>query len=282
MIWVCCSLVLGAEGAETVVTGTRTPRTLDDAPVQTIVIPRSELERSPTALTDELVRTQAVAQTFRRSSSIAADPTSQGLSLRGIGPSGVSRASLLVDGVPMNDGYGGWVYWRALPRLGLDRLELVPGAASAQYGSGALGGVVQLFTRPIERFSFDATALLGTQDTMEGAGRVAGSSGWSTSLPVRWRLGPTRMAPRAPAGAPSAGAGRATGSYRTVTSPHVTPRTHTTAAVSVTSPTVTSRPGGAAAAGAAVAAATTHARRIRTAAPRMRRGRARLTPSGRS
>lgn len=177
MLSLTLTLLLTAADAQTVVTGTRTPRHLDDAPVQTRVIPRAELNQSPTAFTDELLRAVPSVQTFRRSSSLTADPTSQGLSLRGLGPSGVSRAALLLDGIPVNDGFGAWAYWRAFPRLGLDRLEVVPGAASAQYGSGALSGVVQLFTRPIAPgFSFDADGFLGTQQTTQGAARIAGGS----------------------------------------------------------------------------------------------------------
>lgn len=170
-------VLLGAEPPTTVVTGTRTPRSLEDAPIQTQVIPLADIQRSPTLMTDDLLRSAPAVQTFRRSSSIAADPTSQGLSLRGIGPSGVSRAVLLLDGIPVNDGYGGWVYWRMLPRLGIDHIEISPGAASAQYGSGALGGVVQLFTQPIRPgFTFDADGFIGTQNTAQGAARFSGGT----------------------------------------------------------------------------------------------------------
>lgn len=179
--WMVMLLLAQADGGaelQTVVTGTRTPRSLADSPIATQVIPFTDLQRSPTLLTDELLRAASPGtQTFRRSSSITADPTSQGLSLRGIGPSGVSRASLFIDGIPANDGFGGWVYWRALPRLGVERIEVVPGAASAQYGSGALGGVIQVFTRPIAPgFVLDADGFFGTQNTQMGAARVAGGN----------------------------------------------------------------------------------------------------------
>ncbi|MGV3622939.1 MAG: TonB-dependent receptor plug domain-containing protein [Archangium sp.] len=168
----------GGTELQTVVTGTRSPRSLTDSPVATQVIPLTDIQRSPTVLTDDLLRSASPGtQTFRRSSSITADPTSQGLSLRGIGPSGVSRASLFVDGIPTNDGFGGWVYWRALPRLGIDHIEVVPGAASAQYGSGALGGVIQVITRPINPgFVVDADGFIGTQNTQMGGMRIAGGS----------------------------------------------------------------------------------------------------------
>ena len=91
-----------------------------------------------------------MGRTFRRSSSAIADPTSQGLSLRGIGSSAVSRALVLRDGVPENDPFGGWMYWRGVSPLDLQRIEIAPGGAAAPFGNVALGGVVRLVSRPIE------------------------------------------------------------------------------------------------------------------------------------
>src|SRR6185503_11653447 len=52
---------------------------------------------------------------FRRASSLGANPTTQGLSLRAIAPSGAGRALVTLDGAPQNDPFGGWVIWTALP-----------------------------------------------------------------------------------------------------------------------------------------------------------------------
>jgi iron complex outermembrane recepter protein len=123
--------------ASTVVTATRLPRPQRDLPATVVVLPRGELVRSPALTTDSLLRALPSAATFRRSTSLVADPSSQGLNLRGVGPSGVSRSLVLLDGVPVNDAFGGWVLWRALPRRGLERVEVVPGGGSALYGSAA-------------------------------------------------------------------------------------------------------------------------------------------------
>ena len=134
---------------ETVVTATRTPRPLRDAPTSVTVLPRSEIAQSPTQTVDELLRTLPSFATFRRTSSLVSDPTAQGVNLRGIGPSGVSRSLVLLDGVPGNDAFGGWFYWRQIPRIGIERIEVVPGGGSAIYGNYALGGVIQVFSRPV-------------------------------------------------------------------------------------------------------------------------------------
>lgn len=158
-----------APGETIVVTGLRLPRPVKDTPAAVTVVDRDEIEHSPQRLTDDLLRTLPSVGTFRRSSSAVADPTSQGLNLRGTGPSAVSRALVLRDGVPANDPFGGWVYWRAFSPLDLVRIEVAPSGASALFGDFALGGVVQLMSRPIEDRSAEVLAAGGTLET----GRIA-------------------------------------------------------------------------------------------------------------
>ncbi|HUJ28128.1 MAG TPA: TonB-dependent receptor plug domain-containing protein, partial [Myxococcales bacterium] len=135
-------------GETIVVTATRAPQPAGDTPSPVAVVKGQDL-RDAKAL-DEALREDPSFAAFRRSSSLVADPSSQGVNLRGVGPSGVSRALVLEDGVPASDGFGGWVYWDSVPRLSLQRVEIAPGASSALYGSAALGGVVQLVSRPID------------------------------------------------------------------------------------------------------------------------------------
>jgi iron complex outermembrane receptor protein len=139
----------GEEMSETiVVTSARSPEPAAQATGPVTVVPGAEIERAKSL--DEALRRDPSFAVFRRSSSLVADPSSQGVNLRGIGPSGVSRALVLEDGVPLNDGFGGWMYWGSVPRLGIERVEIAPGASSALYGSSALGGVIQVLTRPID------------------------------------------------------------------------------------------------------------------------------------
>jgi outer membrane receptor protein involved in Fe transport len=112
---------------QSVVTPTRGPTPLAEVPATVTVIDREQLDSTPDKLIDEALRDMPSFGAFRRTSSAVADPTSQGLNLRGVGPSGVSRGLVLVDGVPETDAFGGWVYWRSLPTLAIDRIEIVPG-----------------------------------------------------------------------------------------------------------------------------------------------------------
>jgi outer membrane receptor protein involved in Fe transport len=134
---------------------------------------------------------------FRRTDSLAANPTTQGLSLRSIAPSGAGRALVTLDGVPQNDPFGGWVIWSALPPEAIGAAAVVRGTGAGPYGAGALTGVVELQERagPPGGLSLDASAgergslrAAATADPAVGAGDLllvaAGerSDGW---VPVR-------------------------------------------------------------------------------------------------
>ena len=116
------------------------------------VLTRDDIRQSASQTVDDLLRQVPGFSLFRRSSSLVTHPTTQGLSLRGIGPSGTSRALVLVDGVPANDPFGGWVYWSRIPMQGIEQIEVVRGGGSSAWGNYALGGVVHVLTRrPTER-----------------------------------------------------------------------------------------------------------------------------------
>ena len=129
-------------------TATRQESRLGDAPASIAVLPREALDATASPAVDDALRQVVGFSLFRRSGSRFANPTAQGVSLRGLGASGASRALVLVDGLPLNDPFGGWVYWSRIPSLALERIEVLRGGASDLYGSTALGGVVQAVSRP--------------------------------------------------------------------------------------------------------------------------------------
>lgn len=110
---------------------------------------------------DEALKRVPGVSLFRRTGSAAANPTTQGLSLRAIAPSGAGRALVTLDGAPQNDPFGGWVIWSALPPEGLEGATVVRGAGAGPYGAGALTGVVALQER-------GATGGLGALDVSAG------------------------------------------------------------------------------------------------------------------
>src|SRR5581483_2104297 len=114
---------------------------------------------------DDMLRQVPGFSLLRRSGSRTANPTSQGVSLRGLGASGASRALVLADGFPLNDPFGGWVYWDRVPRADISRIEIASGGASHLYGSDALGGVVNIFRKPLNQDAVSLETGYGNQKT---------------------------------------------------------------------------------------------------------------------
>lgn len=145
-----------------VVTATRGEEAIVDSIALVTAVDSEDLSNSPGTLVDEALSRVPGFGLFRRNTSFISHPTTTGVSLRGIGPSGASRTLVLWDGIPLNDPFGNWVYWNRMPTLFLDRIEVARGAASPLYGSSALGGTVQLFSRRPEPGLLRARAQLGS------------------------------------------------------------------------------------------------------------------------
>jgi outer membrane receptor protein involved in Fe transport len=166
-----------------VVTATRTPTPLSQAPLGESRITSKQLETTGALSLDGALRQVPGFSLFRRSDSRNANPTTQGVSLRGLGASGASRALVLEDGFPLNDPFGGWVYWGRVPRQAVESIEVLQEGASSLYGSGALGGVVQFLTRPAEPAGLSLETSYGNQDTPDFSFWTGGEKGaWESKL----------------------------------------------------------------------------------------------------
>jgi len=180
---------------EVVVTAARLPPALGDPAFSVRRLGPDEIASAPRL--DEALKQVPGVSLFRRSSSLSANPTVQGLSLRAIAPSGAGRALVTLDGVPQNDPFGGWVIWSSLPPERVGAAEVVKGAGAGPYGAGALTGVVALEERtgagdPVEadlsaggrgydRVSAVADVALGGGVLLAGV-TAERSNGW---IPVR-------------------------------------------------------------------------------------------------
>lgn len=178
--------------SEIVVTGARLPPAAGEAAFAVIRLDDRDL-RAEQRLDEALSSVPAVSL-FRRTSSLAANPTTQGISLRAIAPSGAGRTLVTLDGVPVNDPFGGWVIWSQLPTESLSGLDIVRGAGAGPYGAGALTGVIQLRERDTG-WTVDASIaerggarLSASGATDLGPARVVASGLYETSdgyVPVR-------------------------------------------------------------------------------------------------
>jgi iron complex outermembrane recepter protein len=160
-------VVLAVAGLfETVtVTPTRTAKRLGDVPVSANIIEKETIRQSPAVVVDDVLRQVSTFSLFRRSSSLSSHPTAQGVSLRGIGPSGVSRTLVLVDGMPFNDPFGGWVYWTRVPMESVNRIEVIDGSSSSLYGNYGMGGVINIISTTPARRSVEFKTQYGNRNS---------------------------------------------------------------------------------------------------------------------
>jgi len=171
------------------------------------VITAETLASTPAPMLDDQLKSVPGFSLFRRSSSRVANPTTQGVTMRGLSASGASRSLVLVDGVPLNDAFGGWIYWDRVPQAALDRVEIVRGGASELYGANAVGGVIQVLTLAPMRPSLRADAELASRGTprlsLFGGG---GRAGWSGFASGEWQTtdGYVIVEPQLDASRPSA------------------------------------------------------------------------------
>jgi outer membrane receptor protein involved in Fe transport len=134
-------------------------------PSSQFAIPVEQMRASGSLVLDDILRQAPGFSLFRRSGSLFANPTAQGVSLRGLGAGSASRALVLVDGVPLNDPFGGWVYWNRVPAASIRSIEVLNGGASDSYGTGALGGIVNLGTRRLTESFASVEASYGNEKT---------------------------------------------------------------------------------------------------------------------
>ena len=171
---------------EIVVTATRVPEPTSSVPASSTILTREQILTMPFRgghQTDDLLRYVPGVQPANLASRYN-HPTAQSLSLRGVG----SRRSLvLLDGVPLNDGFGGWVNWGTVPDT-IERIEVVPGGGSNLYGTWAMGGVIQILTeQPSLGSKFRLESSAGNQSTytQSVSGRY-GDDRMGVSLGYRW------------------------------------------------------------------------------------------------
>ncbi len=165
------------------VTANRAATLLTDVPVSDVQLTREDLQQTPALTLDDDLRQVPGFSLYRRTSSRVANPTTQGVSLRGLGANGSSRALVLQDGIPLNDPFGGWIYWDRVPTESVADVEIAQEGASSLYGSDALGGVVQFVSRPVEPAGISLETSYGNQNTPDLSLWAGGQKGkWESTF----------------------------------------------------------------------------------------------------
>lgn len=156
---------------EVVVTANRGERPVTETLSDVTVIDSDTIARAGVSSLPELLRSHG---------GIEISQNGAGAGLAGIFVRGTktSQTLVLVDGVRLENPTSGTANLEFLPLSAIDRIEIVRGPTSALYGSGAIGGVIQVFTRrgsgPARPF---VSAGIGNRGTAQLQAGVSGSAG---------------------------------------------------------------------------------------------------------
>ncbi len=153
-----------------VVTGSRDQIEIAESPTAVNVVTRNDFAIRNVRLPDQ---TLAYSEGLNVSRTKGANDTGAGVGMRGFSARTQSRVLVLLDGQPLNDSYTGRVNWAALPISELERVEVARGPSSSLYGGNAMGGVIQMFTRPITHRTAELSAQYGTYQTMMYSARYS-------------------------------------------------------------------------------------------------------------
>lgn len=160
---------------QVVVTGTRTPKLLKDAPIVTRVISELDIKRMDATNIGDLLQTELPGIEFSYSMN---QQTS--LNMSGFGGNSVL---FLVDGERLAGETLDNVDYSRLNMDNVQRIEIVKGAASSLYGSNAVGGVVNIISRESqEPWSVNVNARYGAHNEQRYGGSVGFNQGRFNSL----------------------------------------------------------------------------------------------------
>lgn len=169
------AIELALQPAEPAIIVTGRGLEINEPLVASVTIDRSAIERSASGRMEDVLRDVAGLASFRRSDSRSAHPTSQGLTLRGLGGNAASRVALSLDGVPQADPFGGWIAFSALDPHAVDRIRVVRGG-----GISAVAGTIDIDSRTVADGTIDGQVSVGSRNAFD-AGLLAGTR-WSSGF----------------------------------------------------------------------------------------------------
>ena len=168
------SVAAAQQAPDIVVTGGGLAERRGDVAFDIVTIDAARIEATAANRLETVLADVAGLQQFRRADSRSANPTSQGISLRGIGGNASSRALLILDGVPQADPFGGWVAFPAYATGRIGQIRVTRGGGSGYFGPGALAGTVELDSAaPRDGDGMRADIAYGSRDSVDAQASAA-------------------------------------------------------------------------------------------------------------
>lgn len=164
--------------AEIVVTGQALPAPAGAAAYSVATIDQTRLATTASGRIEDALKDVAGLVAFRRTDSRAANPTSQGVTLRALGGNAASRALVLLDGVPIADPFAGYIPWSAIDPSRLSSVSVVRGGGAGAFGAGAVAGTLNLTSgTPATLSPFSLSVAGGSRGSVEAAGALTAQLG---------------------------------------------------------------------------------------------------------
>jgi iron complex outermembrane receptor protein len=145
-------------------------------PVSITIITKDDIEKMHAKTVDDVLN-KAAGINVRRNKGLSSTGSHTTVAMRGTGRE-TARTLFLKDGIPLNSTYMGSVnFWGTMSVDNIEKIEIVRGASSALYGSNAMGGVVNIITRPAKKKMAGSVSVEGgTFDTYIGNARFSGTT----------------------------------------------------------------------------------------------------------
>lgn len=182
------AIALADDADPIIVTGRGLDAPLGTEAYDSVVIARDRLALNASGRIEDVLGDVAGFQQFRRTDSRAANPTSQGATLRALGGNASSRALVLLDGVPQADPFTGYIPYSALRPERLASVRITRGGGAGAFGVGAVAGTIELASGgPDDLPALSARAFGGSRNASEisggivqrlGKGFVTLNAGW--------------------------------------------------------------------------------------------------------
>ncbi|MEI7570848.1 MAG: TonB-dependent receptor [Alcaligenaceae bacterium] len=139
---------------------------LESLPFSTTVIPREEVMNSPETSTDQIIN-KIPGIFINQIPSTSLHPTGSTFSIRGFGTSTNVNTLVMVDGIPFNDPFFRTVNWARIPKNSIESIEVIRGGgATSLWGNLAMGGVVNIVTRPPQEDRLSVYTDYGSYSTL--------------------------------------------------------------------------------------------------------------------
>ncbi len=168
------AFAIAQEATPIIVTGRGLNAPIGIEAYDSVVIARDRLSLNASGRIEDVLGDVAGFQQFRRTDSRAANPTSQGATLRALGGNASSRALILLDGVPQADPFSGYIPYSAIRPERLSSARVTRGGGAGAFGVGAVAGTIELASGgPDDLPSVSARAFGGSRNASEITGSIA-------------------------------------------------------------------------------------------------------------